>query len=82
MSGSIDLADAANARVGRAQLELLMAILDVERDDAWADDGARDLAHWVSMRYGVSHWKACRWIGAGGRSERCRNSPPRWRTVR
>jgi hypothetical protein len=64
MSGSIDLADAANARVGRAQLELLVAILDVERDDAWADDGARDLAHWVSMRYGVSHWKACRWIGA------------------
>src|SRR4051812_34701386 len=63
-ASAVVVADRANRKIGAAQLELLLAILDVERDDAWLDDGARDLAHWVSMRYGVSHWKACRWVGA------------------
>jgi hypothetical protein len=63
-ASAVALADRANRKIGAAQLDLLLAILDVERDDAWLDDGARDLAHWVSMRYGISHWKACRWIGA------------------
>jgi Domain of unknown function (DUF222)/HNH endonuclease len=70
MSRTIERADAANARVGEAQRDLLVAILDIEREDAWIDDGARDLAHWVSMRYGVSHWKACRWIDAARSFER------------
>jgi len=61
---AIAAADGANALVGYAQREWLRAILDVESEDAWLDDGARDLAHWVSMRYGVSYWKASRWIGA------------------
>ena len=30
----------------------------------WADDGARDLAHWLWMRYGISDWKARRFIDA------------------
>jgi hypothetical protein len=63
-ASAVRAADHANRKIGAAQLELLLAILDVERDGAWLDDGARDLAHWVSMRYGISHWKACRWIGA------------------
>src|SRR6266540_3542070 len=27
-------------------------------------DGARDMAHWLGMRYGISDWKAHRWIAA------------------
>ena len=57
-------ADAAWAIAGRAQLELLTMIREVGRREAWHDDGARDLAHWVSMRYGISSWKAHRWVAA------------------
>jgi hypothetical protein len=56
--------DAAHARVGAAQRELLRLVVEVDRCEAWRDDGARDLAHWLSMRYGISAWKAHRWIGA------------------
>ncbi len=56
--------DAAHARVGRAQRELLSLVADMDGTGAWREDGARDLAHWLSMRYGISAWKAQRWIGA------------------
>lgn len=62
-TSTVARADRANARVGETQLALLLSIVEVTTDE-WQGDGARDLAHWVSMRYGVSHWKACRWIGA------------------
>ena len=32
--------------------------------------GARDFPHWVAMRYGISEWKARRWIGAAHALER------------
>lgn len=56
--------DAAYARVGAAQRELLELIAQADRSDTWVDQGARDMAHWVSIRYGVSCWKARRWIAA------------------
>jgi hypothetical protein len=56
--------DAANARVGVAHRELLSAIAEVDRIEGWRDQGARDVAHWLAMRYGVSEWKARRWIAA------------------
>jgi hypothetical protein len=61
---AIARADAAHARVGAAQRELLASITEIDRTKAWEHDGARDLAHWVSIRYGISHWKACRWVHA------------------
>jgi len=30
----------------------------------WRESGARDMAHRLSMRYGISQWKARRWIAA------------------
>ena len=57
-------ADAAHARAGAAQLDLLRLIADVDRCGAWEDDGARDVAHWIGMRYGLSEWKARRWVVA------------------
>jgi hypothetical protein len=56
--------DEANARVGHDQRELLRLIAQVDTVGVWRDSGARDTAHWLCMRYGVSHWKASRWIAA------------------
>jgi hypothetical protein len=56
--------DAAHATVCRGQRELLALIAEVDRRDSWHGSGARDTAHWVSMRYGISCWKANRWIAA------------------
>ena len=38
--------------------------------ELWREDGARDLAHWMSMRYGISEWKARRWVAAAHALER------------
>ncbi|MGZ5293555.1 MAG: hypothetical protein ACXWH5_06160 [Actinomycetota bacterium] len=54
-------ADTANARMGAAQRDLLGSIAEIDRTEAWQGDGARDVAHWVGMRYGISAWKAHRW---------------------
>jgi hypothetical protein len=35
-----------------------------DRREVWRDHGAHDMAHFVSMRYGVSWWKADRWLKA------------------
>ncbi len=56
--------DAANARVCLAQRELFSLIAEVDRCEAWRDSGARDTAHWLLMRYGISSWKAHRWVAA------------------
>src|SRR6266508_6224684 len=50
--------DAVHATVCRGQRELLSLIGEVDRRESWRDSGARDTAHWVSMRYGISAWKA------------------------
>jgi hypothetical protein len=62
---AIAQADAAHSRVGSVQRELLAAIAEIDRSSSWEDGPARDCAHWVSMRYGISHWKASRWLHAG-----------------
>jgi Domain of unknown function (DUF222)/HNH endonuclease len=60
----IAAADAANARMGAAQRDLLALIAAIDRAEAWQGDGARDIAHWVGMRYGIAAWKAHRWVAA------------------
>lgn len=59
-----DALDRANARVGEAQLEMLRVVAAIDETEVWRGDGARDLAHWLGMRYGISSWKAHRWVGA------------------
>jgi Domain of unknown function (DUF222)/HNH endonuclease len=56
--------DAAHARIGAAHLELLRLVVAVDRSHAWRDEGARDVSHWLWMRYGISNWKAQRWVVA------------------
>ena len=54
--------DRAHQRVSSAHRDLLALIAEVDRREAWQDSGARDTPHWLSMRYGLSTWKADRWI--------------------
>jgi hypothetical protein len=56
--------DGANADVGRAQRRLLHLIVAADRGEMWRDSGARDTAHWLAIRYGISEWKARRWVAA------------------
>jgi hypothetical protein len=56
--------DAVWTALGRAHLELLGLLAEADRREAWRDEGAEDVCHWVSIRYGVSMWKAARWIEA------------------
>jgi Domain of unknown function (DUF222)/HNH endonuclease len=62
--------DAAHARIGAAQLDLLRLVVEVDRSQAWRDHGARDVSHWLWMRYGISNWKAQRWVVAAHALER------------
>jgi hypothetical protein len=57
-------ADAAHIAVGKAYRQMLAAIAMIDLERTWEDDGARDCAHWVQMRYGISFWKAQRWVQA------------------
>jgi len=56
--------DACHARACAAHRDLLRLIARADRTEHWRGAGARDMAHWLWMRYGVSDWKARRWIVA------------------
>lgn len=56
--------DKAHVGINRANREWFDSIGEIERSGIWADDGARDLAQWLWMRYGISDWKARRLIDA------------------
>jgi uncharacterized protein DUF222/HNH endonuclease len=58
--------DQAHADLGKAHERFLRLVAEVDRYAIWADDGARDLAQWLWMRYGISDWKARRFIDAAG----------------
>jgi len=61
----IDAVDGSHRQASRIQRELLGFIAEADRRDLWRGSGARDMAHWLSMRQGISQWKARRWIAAG-----------------
>lgn len=56
--------DALHARISGAQRELLRLIAEGDCRELWRNSGARDMAHWISIRHGISGWKARRWIAA------------------
>ncbi|MGH2572457.1 MAG: DUF222 domain-containing protein [Actinomycetota bacterium] len=55
---------ALHRRISGSQRDLFGLIAEADRAEAWQGSGARDMAHWLSMRLGVSCWKAHRWIAA------------------
>lgn len=69
-SGLIDAMDETHAQISHAQRELLSLIAQADHRESWRDSGARDLAHFLAMRYGISQWKAHRWIAAAHALER------------
>jgi len=56
--------DACHVRACEAYRELFVLIAQADRQELWRGDGARDMAHWLWMRYGISEWKARRWVVA------------------
>jgi hypothetical protein len=57
-------ADEAHAAICLSQRELFAVIAEIDRSELWKRDGAHDMAHWLWMRYGLSDWKARRWLAA------------------
>jgi hypothetical protein len=62
--GLIRRIDHANAAVCAAQLEFLRLVAQVDSLELWRGDGCADMAQWLLVPYGVSDWKARRWIAA------------------
>ena len=56
--------DALHAHISGAHRNLFELIAEADRLEAWRESGARDTAHFLSIRYGISCWKASRWIHA------------------
>jgi uncharacterized protein DUF222 len=54
--------DSVHAGVCASHRDLFRLIVRADRLQIWREWGARDLAHFLSMRYGISWWKANRWI--------------------
>ena len=52
-------------RLCASQLEMLRLLAEAEdRGTIWEDRGAQIMAHWVSLRYGITYHRAERWIAA------------------
>ena len=56
--------DAAHVEAGRVERDRLRVVLEFDRRELWRGNGARDHAEFLAARYGISQWKARRWIGA------------------
>jgi hypothetical protein len=56
--------DAFHSHISHAQRGLFRLIAEADRAEAWRGSGARDMAHWLCMRCGISEWKARRWVAA------------------
>jgi hypothetical protein len=51
-------------RVCADQRDLLRTIAVGDDAQVWRNGGARDMVSWLSIRYGVTRWKARRWLHA------------------
>jgi Domain of unknown function (DUF222) len=62
--------DAVHAEISSSQKTMLELIAEAEQQHVWVGSGARDFTQWLSIRYGISWWKADRWIRAARALER------------
>lgn len=60
----VERIDGLHSHISAGQRQLFRLIAEADRREVWRDSGARDMAAWLSIRYGISDWKACRWIQA------------------
>jgi hypothetical protein len=54
--------DRLHVQASAAQRAMFGLIAELDRGELWADTGARDMAQWLGIRYGISDWKARKWI--------------------
>ena len=52
------------------QRRLLACVREWDLGERWLDDGCRDMAQWLSGRFGMSHFIARRWVHAAHALER------------
>jgi hypothetical protein len=52
-------------RISQAQRELLQILAELDRRGVWHDAGAHDMVHWVGNAFGLSRYRAGRWLDAG-----------------
>jgi Domain of unknown function (DUF222) len=52
-------------RISGAQHMLLQVLTELDRRGIWHDAGAHDMAHWVGNAFGLSRYRASRWLDAG-----------------
>jgi hypothetical protein len=52
-------------RISQAQRQLLSVLAELDRRAIWHDAGAHDMAHWVGNAFGLSRYRATRWLDAG-----------------
>src|SRR5207249_1443947 len=60
----IERMDIVHSNVAAGQRVLFRLIVDADARNTWERQGARDLGHWLCIRFGISEWKARRWIAA------------------
>jgi hypothetical protein len=60
----VDEMDDLHRRLSSNQLTLFRLIAEADRAASWKGAGARDMASWLAIRYGISEWKARRWVAA------------------
>ena len=56
--------DEVHRRLASDERDLLRLIADADALRVWKDTGAPDMASWLSIRYGITVWKAHRWLHA------------------
>jgi hypothetical protein len=60
----VDDMDETYARMCSNERDFLRMLAQGDLEHVWRDSGAHDMASWISMRYGVTLWKAHRWLHA------------------
>ena len=56
--------DERHHRLASCERDLLRLLAEIDAHHVWKDTGARDMASWLSIRYGITVWKARRWLHA------------------
>jgi hypothetical protein len=59
--------DEVNSEQGRTHRDLLLAMADADKAGVWIDQGFTSMSAWVAARYGITRFKASRYIRAGRR---------------
>jgi hypothetical protein len=60
----VEAMDGVYRTISSGYVELFRFIVEADRRGFWEEWGAQDLAHFLCIRYGISYWKASRWIDA------------------